>query len=125
MRTLERQIGSIVRHKAVEWADHEHAEVSSTSTSEPYNKIVDEAAVKEILGLEWWNPEERDDVGKRGVVNGLVVQGEGEGGLLSIETLLVPGTGRLRATGSLGGSSTLFFSSSPHTFGNLDYNHKT
>jgi len=41
-------------------------------------------------------------VGKRGVVNGLVVQGEGEGGLLSIETLLVPGTGRLRATGSLG-----------------------
>lgn len=35
-------------------------------------------------------------------MNGMVVQGEGEGGILSVETILVPGTGKLRLTGSLG-----------------------
>lgn len=104
VRTLERQIGSVVRHKAVQWADAQELDGSNTANNiTPYEKLVDEKMISEILGLEWWNPEERDRLGKRGVVNGLVVQGAGEGGLLPIETLLVPGTGRLRATGSLGG----------------------
>ncbi|KAF8305834.1 ATP-dependent protease La [Clavulina sp. PMI_390] len=104
VRTLERQIGAVVRYKAVQWADAQEL----THTNNPitdqssYDRVVDEKMVSEILGLEWWNPEERDTIGKRGVVNGLVVQGAGEGGLLSIETLLVPGSGRFRATGSLG-----------------------
>ena len=104
VRSLERQIGSVVRFKAVQWADiHDSPEPADATRPVTYRKHVDPGDVSEILGVEWWNPEERDLVGRRGVVNGLVVQGEGEGGLLSIETLLVPGTGRLRATGSLGG----------------------
>lgn len=104
VRSLERQIGAVVRFKAVQWADiHDSPGNDDTMDHTGYKKHVDAKDVSEILGVEWWNPEERDSVGKRGVVNGLVVQGEGEGGLLSIETLLVPGTGRLRATGSLGG----------------------
>jgi len=103
VRSLERQIGAVVRFKAVQWADiHDSPGTDDTMHPTGYRKHVDTKEVSEILGVEWWNPEERDPVGKRGVVNGLVVQGEGEGGLLSIETLLVPGTGRLRATGSLG-----------------------
>lgn len=105
VRSLERQIGSVVRFKAVQWADiHNSPGTGDTIHPTSYRKRVDTIDVSEILGIEWWSPEERDAVGKRGVVNGLVVQGEGEGGLLSIETLLVPGTGRLRATGSLGGT---------------------
>ena len=104
VRSLERQIGAVVRFKAVQWADiHDSPGTDDTMHPTGYRKHVDTKDVSEILGVEWWNPEERDPVGKRGVVNGLVVQGEGEGGLLSIETLLVPGIGRLRATGSLGG----------------------
>lgn len=107
VRTLERQISSVVRYKVVQWADaQELRETPTPVDAAQYDKIVDELMIPEILGLEWWSPEERDRIGKRGVVNGLVVQGGGEGGLLSIETLLIPGTGRLRATGSLGGTST-------------------
>jgi len=67
-----------------------------------YNPAVDVQDVREILGLEWWDPEEREREGRKGIVNGMVVQGEGEGGILSVETILVPGTGKLRLTGSLG-----------------------
>jgi ATP-dependent Lon protease len=112
VRSLERQIGSVIRYKAVQWADtHDPPEPSDMTRPATFRKRVDAGDVSEILGVEWWNPEERDSVGRRGVVNGLVVQGEGEGSLLSIETLLVPGTGHLRATGSLGGMlcfSTMF-----------------
>ena len=33
---------------------------------------------------------------------GLVVMGQGEGGILPVETIALPGTGRLRLTGNLG-----------------------
>jgi len=46
------------------------------------------------------NKTEREQ--QRGVVYGLVIMGQGEGGILPIETISVPGTGRLKLTGSLG-----------------------
>jgi ATP-dependent Lon protease len=106
VRTLERQIGSVIRHKTVQWADAYEgtsgSAIGSTGCPTPYVKVVDVIDLQAILGLEWYHPEEREAVGKRGNVNGLVVQTEGEGGILSVESLLVPGTGRLRLTGSLG-----------------------
>lgn len=105
VRTLERQIGSVVRYKAVQWSDSRDPQTGASSTSrilQPYKKLVEAGELQTILGLEWYHPEEREITGKRGIVNGLVVQGEGEGGILSVETLLIPGTGRLRLTGSLG-----------------------
>ncbi len=100
VRNLERQIGSVARFKAVQWADSNEEGDSATDSS--YNPAVDVQDIREILGLEWWDPEEREREGRKGIVNGMVVQGEGEGGILSVETILVPGTGKLRLTGSLG-----------------------
>jgi ATP-dependent Lon protease len=39
---------------------------------------------------------------RRGVVYGLVVMGQGEGGILPVESIAIPGTGKLKLTGSLG-----------------------
>ena len=107
VRSLERQIGSVVRFKAVQWADSnerisQNGVTTSYDSASEYQKVVDVRDLQEILGLEWWDPEERDRVERKGIVNGMVVQGEGEGGILSVETILVPGTGKLKLTGSLG-----------------------
>src|SRR5271168_3605013 len=39
---------------------------------------------------------------RRGVVYGLVVMGQGEGGILPVESIAIPGTGKLKLTGSVG-----------------------
>jgi ATP-dependent Lon protease len=107
VRSLERHVGSVVRFKAVQWADSNQqfsgSGVAASYNSVPgYQKVVDVQHLQEILGLEWWDPDERDRVDRKGIVNGMVVQGEGEGGILTVETILVPGTGKLKLTGSLG-----------------------
>ena len=48
------------------------------------------------------HPREREREERRGVVYGLVVTGMGEGGVMPVETIAVPGDGRLKLTGSLG-----------------------
>ncbi|KAJ3752570.1 ATP-dependent protease La [Lentinula raphanica] len=148
VRTLERSIGSIVRFKAVEWAEcldsidaHEgtkivfddssqshpshpsSAELSIANLDHPskskttsYKPLVEESELEAILGIARWEDGEeslveRNRGSRRGVVYGLVVMGQGEGGILPVETIVVPtgnsasgkGTGgRLRLTGSLG-----------------------
>ncbi|KAI0790959.1 Lon protease C-terminal proteolytic domain-containing protein [Abortiporus biennis] len=108
VRSLERAIGAVVRYKAVEWAESLDNQTSSkavttTGTSKkPYNKVVEEQELEKILGIARWDPEERDREERRGVVYGLVVTGMGEGGILPVETLTVPGSGVLKLTGSLG-----------------------
>ncbi|KAJ3818726.1 ATP-dependent protease La [Lentinula raphanica] len=149
VRTLERSIGSIVRFKAVEWAEcldaidgHEGTKIvfddssdsshpSHTSSAElsianldhpsksnttSYKPLVEESELEAILGIARWEDGEeslveRNRGSRRGVVYGLVVMGQGEGGILPVETIVVPtgnstsgkGTGgRLRLTGSLG-----------------------
>lgn len=49
--------------------------------------------------------------GRRGIVHGLVVVGQGEGGILPVEMITLPGMGRLRLTGSLGDVCALIFAS--------------
>ena len=108
MRSLERAIGGVVRYKAVEWAEHLDALASQEGgTSDAiqrseYDRVVEEHQLEKILGVARWDGEEKEREERRGIVYGLVVMGQGEGGILPVETIALPGTGRLRLTGSLG-----------------------
>ncbi|KAJ7460634.1 ATP-dependent protease La [Mycena latifolia] len=109
VRSLERAIGAVVRYKAVEWAEHVDEENDKLqgfeerkSIGKDYSPLVEESQLEAILGIARWDGEERDREERRGVVYGLVVMGQGEGGILPVETIAVPGAGRLKLTGSLG-----------------------
>ena len=97
MRSLERAIGAVVRFKAVEWADH----VDEQTENEYRHEVLPED-LERMLGIARWDGEERDREERRGIVYGLVVMGQGEGGILPVETIATPGTGQLKLTGSLG-----------------------
>ncbi|PPQ80330.1 hypothetical protein CVT25_003613 [Psilocybe cyanescens] len=117
VRSLERAIGSVVRYKAVEWAEYldslpqkeDETQLASAdgavvvaSSTKGYDKVVEEHQLEKILGIARWDGEEREREERRGIVYGLVVMGQGEGGILPVETISLPGTGRLKLTGSLG-----------------------
>ena len=106
VRSLERAIGGVVRYKAVEWAEHldavAEAEVNHDMIPKQWRGVVEEHELEEILGVPRWDGEEREREERRGVVYGLVVTGMGEGGMLPVESMVVPGNGRLKLTGSLG-----------------------
>ncbi|KAF5353538.1 hypothetical protein D9756_008013 [Leucocoprinus leucothites] len=126
VRSLERAIAGVVRYKAVQWAEWcekcekeggkgyvpSPAELSSSSkNSEMYNPVVLSADLELILGLPRFSSldsdsatsADRDSDQRPGIVYGLVVMGQGEGGILPVETILLPGgNGRLKLTGSLG-----------------------
>lgn len=124
VRSLERAIGSVVRYKAVEWAEHldEIAQAPSSQEGNPdqskavvlankhhYERVVEESELEKILGIARWDGEEREREERRGVVYGLVVMGQGEGGILPVETIALPGSGKLKLTGSLGDVSVISF----------------
>lgn len=98
VRSLDRAIGSVVRHKAVEWAEHSDQDGENLSA---YAKEVGEEDLEKILGIPRYEGE-KERAPRIGVVYGLVVSGLGEGGVLPVETCTTPGKGDLRLTGSLG-----------------------
>ena len=125
VRSLERAIGSVVRFKAVEWAEHIDTESlvpvpalpapqssPSPSSSETavipasktggYRNVVEVHELEAILGIARWDGDEQERELRRGVVYGLVVTGMGEGEIMPVETIAVPGSGKLLLTGSLG-----------------------
>ncbi|KAF9468324.1 Lon protease C-terminal proteolytic domain-containing protein [Collybia nuda] len=125
VRSLERAIGGVVRYKAVEWAEFVDGGGSEGTieaggktltdgtgdgamvvvdgkTRRGYRRVVEEHEIEKILGIARWDGEEREREERRGIVYGLVVMGQGEGGILPVETIGVPGSGRLKLTGSLG-----------------------
>ncbi|KAF7370864.1 Lon protease-like protein [Mycena sanguinolenta] len=107
VRSLERAIGAVVRYKAVEWAEcvdaeRENQDNEQKTKPKEYSPVVEESQLEAILGIARWDAEEREREERRGVVYGLVVMGQGEGGILPVETTAVPGAGRLKLTGSLG-----------------------
>ncbi|KAF8889077.1 Lon protease C-terminal proteolytic domain-containing protein [Infundibulicybe gibba] len=111
VRSLERAIGGVVRYKAVEWAEYvdgdnvpveEAKDGIMVPTKKDYRNIVEEHELETILGVARWDGEEREREERRGIVYGLVVMGQGEGGILPVETIAVPGTGQIKLTGSLG-----------------------
>ena len=114
VRSLERAIGAVIRYKAVEWAEYcdsvgmdpnaSFSEVSAQQTGDSlqYRQAVEEHELEKVLGIARWDEDEREREERRGLVYGLVVTGMGEGGVLPVETIMVPGTGKLKLTGSLG-----------------------
>jgi ATP-dependent Lon protease len=101
VRGLERTIGAVARYKAVEWAEYLDAAADADRKKE-YRRVVEAHELEKILGIARWDSEEREREARRGVVYGLVVMGQGEGGILAVETIAVPGSGKLKLTGSLG-----------------------
>ncbi|WVQ84837.1 ATP-dependent protease La [Cryptococcus sp. DSM 104549] len=101
VRSLERQIGKLCRTKAVEYSAYR--EKGEKSTDRAYDPLVRVDDVEKILGISRHQHEDLEEVAKPGMVNGLTFDGSGNGSVLVLETLLVPGgKGNLVVTGQLG-----------------------
>ncbi|WVQ95874.1 ATP-dependent protease La [Kwoniella sp. CBS 9459] len=108
VRTLERQLGKLCRTKAVEYSASRESETSpvqgqSENSSSEYDPFISLEDVEKILGIPKYTHQKDEGPVRPGVVNGLSYTGSGNGGVLVIETLLVPGGhGKLVTTGRLG-----------------------
>ncbi|KAF9957480.1 hypothetical protein BGZ70_009497 [Mortierella alpina] len=115
VRQLEREIGSLVRAKAVEYAEVQERRLLNrpTTTTDSqgtppahnrrleYQPLVAVDDVEEILGQEKYVNEVTERLPTPGVVTGMAYNGVG-GGILFIEVSQMPGKGHLQLTGSLG-----------------------
>ncbi|TRM56274.1 Lon protease C-terminal proteolytic domain-containing protein [Schizophyllum amplum] len=99
VRSLERAIGAVVRYKAVEWAEYSEAENGGTPRDQ-VQPVVERTSSSTSSASR--GTRRSASARPAGVVYGLVVTGQGEGGIMPIESVAVPGTGQLRTTGSLG-----------------------
>ena len=98
VRNLEREIGSVCRYKAVEYAD-----AKDTSTLSKYNPHISVSDLEEILGIERFDEEIAEKRSVPGIVTGLVAYSSGgQGSILFIEVADMPGSGRVQLTGKLG-----------------------
>lgn len=98
VRNLEREIGSVCRSKAVEYAEAQDA-----SPPLPYNPQVSLAELDTILGVPRFEEEIAEKNTLPGIVTGLVAYSAGgQGSILFIEVADMPGTGRVQLTGKLG-----------------------
>ncbi|KAK5115586.1 hypothetical protein LTR85_009757 [Meristemomyces frigidus] len=98
VRNLEREIGSVCRSKAVQFA-----EAKDTNTLPVYSPSVSVDDLEDILGIERFDEELAARTAQPGVVTGLVAYSTGtQGSILFIEVADMPGTGRVQLTGKLG-----------------------
>ncbi|KAF1821817.1 ATP-dependent protease La [Dissoconium aciculare CBS 342.82] len=98
VRNLEREIGSVCRSKAVQYA-----EARDTNTLPAFSPIVTVDDLEEILGIERYEQEIAARNSQPGVVTGLVAYSTGsQGSILFIEIADMPGSGRVQLTGKLG-----------------------
>jgi ATP-dependent Lon protease len=98
VRNLEREIGSVCRYKAVQYAD-----AKDNSALEGYNPKVSILDLEDILGIERFDEEIAEKKSVPGIVTGLVAYSSGgQGSILFIEVADMPGTGRVQLTGKLG-----------------------
>lgn len=98
VRNLEREIGSVCRSKAVQYA-----EARDTNTLAAYVPTVTEEDLEEMLGIERYEEEIAARNSQPGVVTGLVAYSMGnQGSILFIEIADMPGSGRVQLTGKLG-----------------------
>jgi ATP-dependent Lon protease len=107
VRNLEREIGSVCRYKAVEFSEARDSSletVAATPTkTQDYNPNVSVDDLEDILGIERFEEEIAERVGRPGVVTGLVAYASGgQGSILFIEVADMPGKGRVQLTGKLG-----------------------
>lgn len=98
VRNLEREIGSVCRAKAVEFAD-----AKDSGRPETYRPQLTVADVERILGIEKFEEEIAEKTSRPGVVTGLVAYSSGgNGSILFIEVADMPGKGSVQLTGKLG-----------------------
>ena len=98
VRNLEREIGSVCRSKAVQYA-----EARDTNTLPAYSPKVSIEDLEDILGIERFEEELAARTSQPGVVTGLVAYSTGtQGSILFIEVADMPGSGRVQLTGKLG-----------------------
>jgi ATP-dependent Lon protease len=98
VRNLEREIGSVCRSKAVQYA-----EARDTNTLPAFSPTVSVEDLEDILGIERYEQEIAARNSQPGVVTGLVAYSTGsQGSILFIEIADMPGSGRVQLTGKLG-----------------------
>lgn len=98
VRNLEREIGSVCRAKAVEFA-----EAKDANRLEAYKPQLTVEDVENILGIERFEEEIAEKSSRPGIVTGLVAYSSGgNGSILFIEVADMPGNGRVQLTGKLG-----------------------
>ncbi|KAI1386418.1 Lon protease-like protein 2, peroxisomal [Hypoxylon trugodes] len=98
VRNLEREIGSVCRAKAVEFV-----EANDRGQPETYRADVTVEDLESILGIEKFEDEIAEKTTQPGIVTGLVAYSSGgNGGILFIEVLDMPGDGSVELTGNLG-----------------------
>ena len=98
VRNLEREIGSVCRAKAVEYA-----EAKDSGRLESYRPEVTPEDVEEILGVDMFEEEIAEKTSRPGIVTGLVAYSSGgNGSILFIEVADMPGDGGVQLTGRLG-----------------------
>ncbi|KAK4235512.1 Lon protease C-terminal proteolytic domain-containing protein [Achaetomium macrosporum] len=98
VRNLEREISSVLRGKAVEYADAKDA-----GHPERYNPRLSVDDLERFLGIEKFEEEIAEKTSRPGIVTGLVAYSSGgNGSILFIEVADMPGTGTVQLTGKLG-----------------------
>jgi ATP-dependent Lon protease len=98
VRNLEREIGSVCRAKAVEYA-----EAKDGGQLESYHPQLTVDDIEQILGIEKFEEEIAEKTSRPGIVTGLVAYSSGgNGSILFIEVADMPGNGRVQLTGKLG-----------------------
>ncbi|KAH7179468.1 Lon protease C-terminal proteolytic domain-containing protein [Fusarium flagelliforme] len=98
VRNLEREIGSVCRAKAVEYA-----EAKDTNHLDHYRPELSVEDIENILGIEKYEEEIAEKTSRPGIVTGLVAYSSGgNGSILFIEVADMPGNGRVQLTGKLG-----------------------
>jgi ATP-dependent Lon protease len=98
VRNLEREISSVLRGKAVEFAD-----AKDTGHPEKYNPRLSVDDLERFLGIEKFEEEIAEKTSRPGIVTGLVAYSSGgNGSILFIEVADMPGTGTVQLTGKLG-----------------------
>lgn len=103
VRNLEREIGSVCRFKAVQYAEASDSSTQDSKSTPAYNPIVNIDDLEDILGTERFDEELAAPSSLPGIVTGLVAYSTGsQGSILFIEVADMPGTGRVQLTGKLG-----------------------
>ncbi|KAF2129682.1 ATP-dependent protease La [Dothidotthia symphoricarpi CBS 119687] len=98
VRNLEREIGSVCRSKAVEFAT-----ATDTNTLATYTPTVTMEDLDATLGIERFADELTEQHNRPGVITGLVAYSSGgQGSILFIEIADMPGKGPVQLTGQLG-----------------------
>ncbi|KAK4193748.1 Lon protease C-terminal proteolytic domain-containing protein [Podospora australis] len=98
VRNLEREISSVLRGKAVEYAD-----AKDSGQLDKYNPKLSVDDLERFLGIEKFEEEIAEKTSRPGIVTGLVAYSSGgNGSILFIEVADMPGKGRVQLTGKLG-----------------------